>query len=145
MQNIFKRAAASFLCAATLCGAFMMPTAVGAAVTYGDQDWEIVGRTPAAPGCGSTQGMAISEKYAYSAQVNGNNTTCSIMRVDLETGKNILMKDGTSSRTYFRNKLAHANDMDWARIDGVEYLFIISESNMMIYEIRDDALILTYE
>ena len=145
MQNIFKRAAASFLCAATLCGAFMIPTAVGAAVTYGDQDWEIVGRTPAAPGCGSTQGMALSEKYAYSAQVNGNNTTCSIMRVDLETGKNILMKDGTSSRTYFRNKLAHANDMDWARIDGVEYLFIISESNMMIYEIRDDALILTYE
>lgn len=145
MKNIWKRAAASLLCAATLGGAFMIPTAADAAVTLGDSDWEIVGRTPAAPACGSTQGMAISDKYAYSAQVNDNNTTCSIMRVDLETGKNILMKDGSSKRDFFRNKLGHANDMDWARIDGKEYLYILVTSNLLVYEIEDDRLHLRSE
>ena len=140
MQKIWKRAAAGLLCAATLCGAWMVPTAVGAAVTLGDSDWEIVGKTPAAPGCGSTQGMALSDKYAYSAQVNGDNSTCSIVRVDLETGVNVLMKDGKTNRRYFRNTLGHANDMDWARIDGKEYLYLIATSNLFVYEIDDETL-----
>lgn len=145
MQNLWKRTAAALLCAATLGSAFMIPTAVDAAVTLRDEDWEIVGKTPAAPACGSTQGMALSDTYAYSAQVNDNNTTCSIMRVDLETGKSVLMKDGESKRDYFRNKLGHANDMDWARIDGKEYLYILSTSNLLVYEIEDDRLHLRSE
>ncbi len=145
MKNLCRRAAASLLCAATLCGAFMIPTAVDAAVTLRDDDWEIVGKTPAYNSCGSTQGMAVSDQYAYSAQVNGNNTTCTIMRVSLETGKTTIMKDGSDKgRAYFRN-MAHANDMDWARIDGVEYLFVISESTMLVYEIRDNVLALSSE
>lgn len=142
MLNIWKRAAASLLCAATLCGAFLIPTAVDAATTLRDEDWEIVGKTPAMTGGGSTQGMALSEKYAYSAQVNGENTTCIILRVDLETGKTTVMKDGSDKgRAYFRN-LEHANDMDWARIDGKEYLYIIAKSDLLVYEIDDNVLIL---
>lgn len=145
MKNIWKRAAASLLCAATLGGAFMIPTAADAAVTLGDSDWEIVGKTPAVNSCGSSQGMALSDKYAYSAQVNGNNTTCTIMRVNLETGKATVMKEGSSKgRAYFRN-LGHANDMDWAKIDGVEYLYILAESALMVYEIQDNVLVLRSE
>lgn len=145
MQNLWKRAAASLVCAATLCGACLIPTAVGAATTLGDKDWEIVGRTPSVNGCGSTQGMAVSEKYAYSAQVNGNNTTCTIMRVDLETGEYTVMKDGKNGRNHFRNTLGHANDMDYAVIDGKEYLYILSTSNLLVYEIDDDTLHLRCE
>lgn len=145
MQNLWKRTAAAFLCAATLGSAFMIPTAVDAAVTLRDEDWEIVGKTPAVNSCGSTQGMALSDKYAYSAQVNGANTTCTIMRVNLETGKTTVMKEGSSKgRAYFRN-LGHANDMDWAKIDGIEYLYILAESALLVYEIQDNVLVLRSE
>ena len=145
MQNLWKRAAATLVCAATLCTAFMLPAAVEATPAYRDDDWELVGRTPAINGCGSTQGMAVGEKYAYSAQVNSSNTTTTIMRVDLETGEYTVMKDGKNGRNYFLNTLGHANDMDVAVIDGKEYLYILGTSTLFIYEIDGEKLHLKSE
>ena len=92
-----------------------------------------------ADACYSAQGMAVSDRYAYVAQRGDGYTRAVIHRVDLSTGEKVLMTDGATRLTTFTG-LGHANDLDHAEIDGVEYLYVLAEARILVFEIRDTEL-----
>ena len=139
MKKFYQKLTALLLCAGTLTAGASAFSTSHAATTLQDEDWTLVAKTPSMNGCGSTQGLAVGETYLYSAQVDGNNTICTIMRVHRETGKITLMKNSATDRTVFTG-MAHANDMDVVSVGGKEILYLLSTSNLLAYEIQDDTL-----
>ena len=77
--------------------------------------------------------------------IKGDNTNAVIHRIHKDTGSACLMKNGANGTTSFTNP-GHAIDMEFAVVDGKEYLFVpasgndIATGNSIVFEIRDDTL-----
>ncbi len=140
MTKLLRKMTAGLLCAVTLFGASGTFFHSYAAETLRDEDWTLVGKTPAVSGMGSTQGLAVGDTYLYSAQVNGNNNLCAILRVHRDTGKTDVMSNAKTGTKLFSG-LGHANDMDVLVVDGREYLFILSTSNLIVFEVDDTKML----
>ena len=138
MKFSAKRITALFLCAVLLT-ACILP--VAAAPIRHDEAYSTIAKVGESNGCYSTQGFAAGGDYLYSAQIRDeeNNEKAVIYRIHKTTGEKILMKDGETDLTYFTN-LGHANDMDFAKIGGVEYLYVLGAYKILVYRIDDDTL-----
>lgn len=105
----------------------------------GDEAYTTIAKLGEANSCYSTQGFTVGGKYLYSAQAGSDDVYTVVHRVHKETGEHVLMKDGATGLTYF-DTLNHANDMDYAKIDGVEYLFVLGAYRILVYRIDGDTL-----
>ena len=127
MKHPIRRWGALLLSVLMLLSSFVS-TAFASAETMTDEDWTKLAHTRHNLGCTATQGLAVGEKYLYSFMVGGENTKAIVFRVDKDTGRTTIMKNGDTGENYFTN-LGHANDADAAVIDGVEYLFVLASGN----------------
>lgn len=144
MNCVTKKLTALLTCAATALGACMIPTAADAAATVYDEGFDTVCKVGEANHCYSAQGMAVGDEYLYSVQIGDNDARAVVHRVHKDTGDRVLMEDSETGETYFTN-FGHANDLDWVSVDGVEYLYVLANSNLLIYTIEDTKLVLYRE
>ena len=121
---------------APLC---LIPSPVQAAVVLGDANYTTLAKVGESNSCYSTQGIAVSDNYVYSAQIGDNDSRSVIYRVDKSTGSKVLMKDGSTNLTYFTN-MSHANAMDIAVVNGVEYLCVLTSAKIALFRISDTTL-----
>ena len=140
MNCVTKKLTALLTCAATALGACMIPTAADAAATVYDDGFDTVCKVGEANHCYSAQGMAVGDEYLYSVQIGDNDARAVVHRVHKDTGDRVLMEDSETGETYFTN-FGHANDLDWVSVDGVEYLYVLADSNLLIYTIEDTKLV----
>lgn len=139
MKNPFLRFLALLLCVTALSAAAIFPSAAELK-HYGDSDLTEITILPESSGCYSSQGMAVGEKYIYAAQIGGNNDIATITRVDRESGRTTKMKDAATGRGYF-DFLGHANDMDVVKVNGVEYLTVLTYGGgVVVLEVQDTEL-----
>ena len=138
MKFTANRITALFLCA-VLLSACILPAAA-APIRY-DEAYSTVAKVGESNGCYSTQGFAAGGDYLYSAQIRDeeNNEKAVIYRIHKTTGEKLLMKDGETDLTYFTT-MGHANDMDFAKIGGVEYLYVLGTYKILVYRIDNDTL-----
>ena len=140
MKNIMKKLSASFLLAATLCGAFLLPAEADAAETLYDDGFETVCKVGEARSCYSAQGMAVGDKYLYFVQIGDNDSRAVVHRIEIESGERDLMTHSETGNDYFEN-FDHSNDLDWMVVDGVEYLCVLASPKLLLFQINDTELI----
>lgn len=140
MKNIMKKLSASFLLAATLCGAFLLPAEADAAETLYDEGFETVCKVGEARGCYSAQGMAVGDDYLYFVQIGDNDSRAVVHRIEIESGDRDLMTHSETGNDYFEN-FDHSNDLDWMVVDGVEYLCVLASPKLLLFQINDTELI----
>lgn len=87
-----------------------------------------VASLPNANGCYATQGFDTGSTYAYSAKVNGDNTSAVIYRTNKSDGSTTLMANGDTGTTY-ATYLGHANDLTLSSINGGTYMFVATMSS----------------
>ena len=139
MKHSIKKFSALLLCAATLASSGLMaPPAQAADILY-DDDFETIAKVGEANSCYSAQGFAAGDTYLYAAQIGDDDARAVIHRVERDTGDRELMEHGETGMSYFTN-LGHCNDMDWAVIDGVEYLYVLAEAKVVVFRIEDTKL-----
>ncbi len=81
--------------------------------------------------CTSMQGMAVGEKYIYTAKRDSKDAYVSIARTDADTGEVVYMKyyaDDAATTTAALDVCGHANDMLLAEAGGNEYLFVATSA-----------------
>ena len=140
MKRPFSRFLALLLCAASLAAAAVFPASAAELKRYGDSDLTEIAELPESNGCYSSQGMAVGEEYIYAVQIGGNNDIATITRVDRESGRTTKMRDAATGRGYFKF-LGHANDMDVVKINGVEYLTVLTYGGgVAVLEVQDTML-----
>lgn len=140
MKKFSLRFLALLLCAVSLAAAAALPSSAATLKQYGDDDFTLIAKIPEHSGCYSSQGMAVGEKYIYSAQINGDNDAATITRVDMETGETDTMWSADNRTAYF-DFLGHANDMDVVTVDGVEYLTVLTYGGgVVILKVQDTDL-----
>ena len=146
MKYVIKCLSAILSCSLLLQLSLFVPRTTEAAdILYDDCYTQIARTLHHSSGCTSTQGLAAGETYLYSVMIKSGNTNAVIHRVHRETGASSFMKNSATGTVYFTN-LGHANDMDYAIVDGKEYLFVlasgndIATGNIIVFEIRDDTL-----
>lgn len=140
MKKPFLRFLALLLCVTSLAAAAVFPASAAGLKQYGDSDFTQIAIIPEGSGCYSSQGMAVGEKYLYAAQINGNNDVATITRIDRETGKTVKMKDANTGKKYF-DFLGHANDMDVVKVNGVEYITVLTYGGgVAVLEVQDTEL-----
>ena len=139
MKHSIKKFSALLLCAAVLASSGLMaPPAQAADILY-DDDFETIAKVGEANSCYSAQGFAAGDAYLYAAQIGDDDARAVIHRVERDTGDRELMEHGETGMSYFTN-LGHCNDMDWAVIDGVEYLYVLAEAKVVVFRIEDTKL-----
>ena len=104
-----------------------------------EPDFTLIAELGEADACYSAQGMAVSDRYAYVAQRGGGDARAVIHRVEIPTGERVLMTDSATRLTVFTG-LGHANDLDHAEIAGVEYLYVLAEARILVFEILGTEL-----
>jgi hypothetical protein len=132
MKQTLKHLASALLCTAMLITSCLTPTAVHAVPILGDEAYTEIAKTLGSNNCANTQGFAVSDTHLYSVQISSSNTRAFINRIDKKTGKNAPLRDASTRKTVISG-LSHANSMDWAKIDGVEYLFILSSTKILVF------------
>ena len=139
MKHTMKKITALLVSAAMLAPLCLIPRPVQAAITLGDANYTTLSKVKENNSCYSTQGMAVSDKYVYSAQIGDNDARSVIYRVDKTTGTTVLMKNASTNLTYFTN-MSHANAMDIAVVNGVEYLCVLTSAKIALFKISDTTL-----
>ena len=140
MKHTLKRITALLVSAAMLAPLCLIPRPVQAAITLGDANYTTLSKVGENNSCNSTQGMAVSDKYVYSAQIKSSDESRAVVyRVEKTTGTTVLMKNASTNLTYFTN-LGHANAMDIAVVNGVEYLCILTDSKISLFAISGTTL-----
>lgn len=134
-----KKITALLVSIAMLMPLCLIPRPAQAAITLGDANYTTLSKVGEANSCYSTQGMAVNDSYVYSAQIGDGDARSVIYRVDKSTGATSLMKDASTNLTYFTN-LGHANAMDIAVVNGVEYLCILTDSKISLFAISGTTL-----
>ena len=137
MKHIAKRWTAWIVCTVILLTTLVIPTA--AAETITDEGWTRLSHTYHNLGCSSTQGLGVGDTYLYSAMVGGDNTKTIVYRVHKDTGRTSLMKNGDTGESFFTN-LGHANDLETAVIDGVEYLHVLNNDKIEVFRVDGKEL-----
>lgn len=138
MKHTAKRWTAWIVCTVILLTTLVMPTAA-AAETITDEGWTKLANTHHNMGCTSKQGMGVGDKYLYSVMIGGENTKAIVYRVDKEKGRPIIMKNGDTGEYFFTN-MGHANDVETAVIDGVEYLYVLVGDHIEVFEVDGKSL-----
>ncbi|MBQ2768115.1 MAG: S-layer homology domain-containing protein [Clostridia bacterium] len=139
MKKPFLRFFALCLCVASLSAAASFP-ASAELKRYNDFDLTEIAKLPESSGCYSSQGMAVGEEYIYAVQIGGDNSVATVTRVDRESGATTKMKDAATGKKYFEF-LGHANDMDVVKVNGVEYLTVLTYGGgVAVLEVQDTAL-----
>jgi len=146
MKHASLRLPVYLICALLLLSTLMISgTADAAEILYDDAYTQVARTLHQANSCTSTQGLAAGNTYLYSAMIKSDNAQAVIHRVHRDNGTSCLMKNGTTGSTFFTN-LGHANDMDYAVVDGKEYLFVLASASdtetgcIVVFEIQDDTL-----
>ena len=141
MRRTMKKITALLVSIALLTPLCLIPRPVQAAITLGDANCTTLSKVGENNSCYSTQGMAVSDNYVYSAQIGDNDARSVIYRVDKTTGTTVLMKNGSTNLTYFTN-MGHANCMDIAVVNGVEYLcvLLLNSPKIILFRISDTTL-----
>lgn len=139
MKHTMKKITALLVSIAMLAPLCLIPHPVQAAITLGDANYTTLSEVKENNSCYSTQGMAVSDNYVYSAQIGDNDARSVIYRVNKTTGETILMKDGSTNLTYFTNT-KHTNCMDIAVVNGVEYLCVLTSAKIALFRISDTKL-----
>lgn len=139
MRNMTRRVAAALLCGGILLFPSVLPTAYAVPV-QGDEAYTEIAKTPGSNSCANTQGFAASEEYLYSVQINSSNTRAFMNRIDKKTGKMTPMRNAETRGTVF-NGLSHANSMDLVKLDGVEYLLVMSSTKILAFKIDGKNLV----
>lgn len=146
MKHASLRLPVYLICALLLLSTLMISgTADAAEILYDDAYTQVARTLHQANSCTSTQGLAAGNTYLYSAMIKSDNAQAVIHRVHRDNGASCLMKNGTTGSTFFTN-LGHANDMDYAVVDGKEYLFVLASASdtetgcIVVFEIQDDTL-----
>lgn len=88
--------------------------------------------------CTSMQGMCMDKENGkvYYIKKNDNDTKAMISRMDVSSKKKNDLKQKTSSgKNSTTSDLYHANDMEFVRIDGKAYLFVVTCSDSATYNI----------
>lgn len=138
MKHTAKRWTAWIVCTVMLLTTLVIPTAA-AAETITDEGWTKLANTHHNMGCTSKQGMGVGDKYLYSVMIGGENTKAIVYRVDKEKGRPIIMKNGDTGEYFFTN-MGHANDVETAVIDGVEYLYVLVGDHIEVFEVDGKSL-----
>ena len=139
MKHTMKKITALLVSIAMLAPLCLIPHPVQAAITLGDANYTTLSEVKENNKCYSTQGMAVSDNYVYSAQIGDEDARSVIYRVNKTTGETILMKDGSTNLTYFTNT-KHTNCMDIAVVNGVEYLCVLTSAKIALFRISDTKL-----
>ena len=140
MKHTLKKITALLVSIAMLMPLCLIPRPAQAAITLGDANYTTLSKVDEANSCNSTQGMAVNDSYVYSAQIKSSDESRAVIyRVDKTTGATVLMKDASTNLTYFIN-LGHANAMDIAVVNGVEYLCILTDSKISLFAISGTTL-----
>lgn len=135
-----KKITALLVSIAMLMPLCLIPRPAQAAITLGDANYTTLSKVDEANSCNSTQGMAVNDSYVYSAQIKSSDGSRAVIyRVNKTTGATVLMKDASTNLTYFTN-LGHANAMDIAVVNGVEYLCILTDSKISLFAISGTTL-----
>ena len=139
MKHTMKKITALLVSIAMLAPLCLIPHPVQAAITLGDANYTTLSEVKENNKCYSTQGMAVSDNYVYSAQIGDEDARSVIYRVNKTTGETILMKDGSTNLTYFTNT-KHTNCMDIAVVNGVEYLCVLTDYKIALFAISGTTL-----
>lgn len=140
MKHTMKKITALLVSIAMLMPLCLIPRPAQAAITLGDANYTTLSKVDEANSCNSTQGMAVNDSYVYSAQIKSSDESRAVIyRVNKTTGATVLMKDASTNLTYFTN-LGHANAMDIAVVNGVEYLCILTDSKISLFAISGTTL-----
>ena len=137
MQHTAKRWAAWIVCSLILITTLIFP--VTAAETVTDESWTKLSFTQHNLGCTSNQGMGVGDTYLYSVMIGEENTKAIVYRVHKDTGRTRVMKNGDTGEYIFTN-MGHANDVEVAVIDGVEYLYVLAGDHIEVYKVDEHKL-----
>lgn len=106
---------------ALLVALALAPLAVARAAYY--NTYTTVATLPNAAGCAATQGFDTGSTYAYSAKINGDDTSAILLRTNKSTGATNVMTNGDTGGTS-ASYLGHANDLVLSSINGDTCMFV---------------------
>lgn len=122
---------ASILMCATLMGNSVKAASTGYFNKYTNASQEI-----SAVGLTGMQGMCVdtSTNTAYCVKVNtGKDTNAAIFKVNLSAKKTVRMTTPSGSNIF--TGLYHANDMEFVKINGTNYLFVVTCNKNAAYQL----------
>ena len=124
MKHHLKKLMALCLCLAMIAGYIpgVAPAIEANAAVY--SSYKTIAKISTQGGCNAMQGMDVDGSNIYCAKINSETeTTCSIARVNKDTGDIVYLKNSATGTNYF-SQLAHANDLAVCTVNGIKTMFV---------------------